>query len=200
MRGVTSINGAFTPLYVVDGVVRAMWRSPPGTNYVTQAAPGFMVKATGENAVNRIADLNPADIENVEVLKGAAASAIYGSKASNGVILITTKRGRLGAPQFSISQRFGVSSVSKTVGSRTFETLADAVARFGATASDPALGWAAGRVFDNERELVGNKPLSYETAASLSGGTETTRYYASALIKHDGGIVTSTFYDKRSSG
>ena len=52
--------------------------------------------ADQDNSINRIADLNPNDIENVEVLKGASASAIYGSKASNGVILITTKRGRSG--------------------------------------------------------------------------------------------------------
>src|SRR6185436_11693968 len=65
-------------------------------------------------------------------------------------------------------------------------------------AQDPVTGWAPGKVFDNERELVGNKPLSYETAATLSGGTENTRYYASTLLKHDGGIATSTYYDKRS--
>ena len=82
------------PLYIVDGVI-----------------------------INgNLSDLNPRDIENVEVLKGAAASAIYGSKASNGVILITTKRGRVGAPQFAITQRFGGSKISNKYGTRCFSS------------------------------------------------------------------------------
>jgi TonB-linked SusC/RagA family outer membrane protein len=198
LRGVTSINGAFTPLYVIDGVIASDIAIPRGTNFVSQASRGFVLAAAGENATNRISDLNPSDIENVEVLKGAAASAIYGSKASNGVIIVTTKRGRVGAPQFSITQRFGTAAVSKKVGNRVFPTLADAVAVYGATlAQDPVYGWAPGKVFDNEGELVGNKPLSFETAASMSGGTETTQYYASVLAKHEGGIMTNTFADKR---
>src|SRR5207253_5209267 len=55
-----------------------------------------------------------------------------------------------------------------------------------------------GRFFDNEKYLVGNTPVSYETGASVSGGTESTRYFASGLVKHDGGIVKNTFGDKQS--
>ncbi|MBI4503561.1 MAG: SusC/RagA family TonB-linked outer membrane protein [Gemmatimonadetes bacterium] len=198
LRGLTSINGAFTPLYVIDGVIASDVALPRGTNFVTQASRGSTIATQGENAVNRIADLNPNDIESVEVLKGAAASAIYGSKASNGVIMVTTKRGRLGAPQFTVSQKVGVSAASKLLGSRVFQSQADAVAVYGAKALDPATGWVAGQVFDNERELAGFKPLSYQTTASMSGGTETTRYYTSALVKHDGGIVKNTYADQRS--
>src|SRR5262245_57861123 len=92
LRGITSINGAFTPLYVIDGVIASDVMIPRGTNFVSQASRGTTIATTGENSVNRIADLNPNDVENVEIMKGAAASAIYGSKASNGVIIITTKR------------------------------------------------------------------------------------------------------------
>ena len=60
-----------------------------------------------DNPVNRIADLNPEDIERIEVLKGGSAAAIYGSKATNGVVIITTKRGQVGKPQFNISQKVG---------------------------------------------------------------------------------------------
>ncbi|MBI4421400.1 MAG: TonB-dependent receptor plug domain-containing protein, partial [Gemmatimonadetes bacterium] len=134
LRGVTSITGAFTPLYVIDGVIASNVALPRGSNFVTQAARGSTIATQGENAVNRISDLNPNDIENIEVLKGAAASAIYGSKASNGVILITTKRGRVGAPQFSITQRFGVSAVSQLMGTRRFQTLQDATDVYGARA------------------------------------------------------------------
>ncbi|MBI4500386.1 MAG: SusC/RagA family TonB-linked outer membrane protein [Gemmatimonadetes bacterium] len=197
LRGVTSINGAFTPLYVIDGVIASDVMIPRGTNFVSQASRGTTIAVSGENSTNRIADLNPNDIENVEVLKGAAASAIYGSKASNGVIIITTKRGRVGAPQFAITQRVGTARVSRTVGLRRFPSLADAVARYGALANDPVTGWAADKFFDNEQYLVGGKPFNYETNLSMNGGTENTRYYASALVRHEGGIIHNTFADKR---
>ena len=73
-----------------------------------------------DNPINRIADINPEDIERIEVLKGGSAAAIYGSKATNGVIIITTKKGVQGKPQFNISQRLGSFSRAGTLGSRTF--------------------------------------------------------------------------------
>jgi TonB-dependent SusC/RagA subfamily outer membrane receptor len=124
LRGVTSINGAFTPLYVVDGVIVSDAAIPPGNNFITQSSPGTALTGNSDGPVNRIADLNPDDIENVEVLKGASASAIYGSKASNGVIIITTKRGRTGAPQFHLTQRIGASHMSNQIGSRRFTSAA----------------------------------------------------------------------------
>ncbi len=198
LRGITSINGQFTPLYVIDGVIASDVMIPRGTNFVSQAARGTTVATTGENSTNRIADLNPNDVENIEILKGAAASAIYGSKASNGVIIITTKRGRVGAPQFSITQRFGTARVSKTVGLRRFPSQAEATTRYGAAASDPVTGWAADKFFDNEMALVGGKPFNFETNLSMNGGTEDTRYYASGLVRHEAGIIHGTFADKRS--
>ena len=71
-----------------------------------------------DNPVNRIADLNPEDIERIEVLKGGSAAAIYGAKATNGVVIITTKRGQVGKPQFSLTQRFGTFQRSNKLGSQ----------------------------------------------------------------------------------
>ena len=126
MRGVTSVIGAFTPLYVLNGVIISDAAIARGTNMITRAG-GTTVAQTSDdesNPINRIADLNPNDIESVEVLKGAAASAIYGSKAANGVIVITTKRGRVGAPQFTLTQRLGQSQMSHKVGTRCATTFA----------------------------------------------------------------------------
>ncbi|MEA2723909.1 MAG: TonB-dependent starch-binding outer membrane protein SusC, partial [Gemmatimonadales bacterium] len=109
LRGVSTINGSTDPLYVVDGIVISNAAIPNGANAVTQAQAGGNPR-NQDNAVNRIADLNPEDIEQIEVLKGGSAAAIYGSKATNGVVIITTKKGRQGKPQFNISQRFGFSS------------------------------------------------------------------------------------------
>jgi TonB-linked SusC/RagA family outer membrane protein len=198
LRGVTSINGAFTPLYVIDGVIASDVAIPRGTNFVTQAARGNTVATIGENATDRIADLNPNDIENIEVLKGAAASAIYGSKASNGVIIITTKRGKTGAPQYTLTQRFGTASNSHFLGERAVPTLAAAEAQYGAKADDPITGWKPGVFFDNEKALSGNHPTNYETMFSVSGGTDNTRYYLSAASRYEGGVVTNTYAKKRS--
>src|SRR5688500_1749911 len=107
MRGVTSINAQSEPLYVVDGVLLSNVAIPSNQNAVTNAAGGSNPSLDQDAQVNRIADLNPNDIESVEILKGASASAIYGSRASNGVVIITTKRGRTGRPELRLTQRFG---------------------------------------------------------------------------------------------
>src|SRR6266403_345370 len=151
LRGVTSINGSSEPLYVVDGVVVSNVAIPSNQNAVTRSTQGSNPSLTQDNQVNRIADLNPNDIENIEVLKGAAASAIYGSKASNGVIIITTKRGKAGAPQYSLTQRFGTATDSHFLGSRAVPSLAAAEAQYGAKADDPITGWKPGVFFDNEK-------------------------------------------------
>lgn len=202
LRGVTSIIGAYTPLYVVDGVIASDVSVPPGTNFISQATPGTTIATAQENQMNRIGDLNPNDIENVEVLKGASAAAIYGSKAANGVIIITTKRGRVGVPQFTLSQKFGISQISKQVGARRFSAGDTAGVRTvwgqpGVNAFIAANGLTTPDFFDHELEVFGNKPLSHETSASVSGGTEDTRYFASGLVKHDAGIMTRTFADKQ---
>lgn len=199
MRGVTSIIGSFQPLYVVDGVIVSNAEIGRGTNLLTRAYTSQGIVPTNDNqdnSVNRIADLNPNDIENIEVLKGAAASAIYGSKASNGVILITTKRGRVGAPQFAITQRFGGSRISNKYGTRCFTTAAEAASVFGAQG---AADWTAsgGACHDFEDELYGRTALGTETSGSVSGGTDNSKYFGSLLIKHDGGIMPRTFGDKQ---
>jgi TonB-dependent SusC/RagA subfamily outer membrane receptor len=168
---------------------------PNGANAVTQAQAGGNPR-NQDNPVNRIADINPEDIERIEVLKGGSAAAIYGSKATNGVIFITTKRGQVGKPQFTISQKLGFTERANELGQRTFTDTTEAFSVF----SDSALVrsvFQPGRTFDFENELYGHKPFSFETDASVSGGTENTRYYVSALVKDDGGIATNTGYKKQ---
>lgn len=180
MRGITSINAPAQPLYVVDGVIMSDIAIPSNQNAVTAASQGSNPELTQDAQVNRIADLNPADIERVEVLKGASASAIYGGRASNGVVIITTKRGRAGRPRVNLTQRFGFFSLSNKIGERVFANAAEADAAFPGTGGQPGLGTRSGCTatacpfFDHEEELAGHKPLSYETLASVSGGGTTT--------------------------
>src|SRR3954469_18965344 len=196
LRGVSTINASTDPLFVVDGIVVSNAAIPNGQNAVSCAQCGGNPR-NQDNAVNRIADLNPEDIEKIEVLKGGSAAAIYGSKATNGVVFITTKRGQVGKPQFNMTQRFGITERANELGSRTFPTLGDALAVFTDTALVTSL-YQQGRTFDFEKEIFGHKPLSYETDANVSGGTENTKYYVSALVKDDGGIATNTGYKKQS--
>jgi TonB-linked SusC/RagA family outer membrane protein len=195
LRGVSTIIGSVDPLFVVDGIVVSNAAIPNGANAVTQAQAGGNPR-NQDNAVNRIADLNPEDIERIEVLKGGSAAAIYGSKATNGVVIITTKRGQLGKPQFNLSQKFGFSSRANELGQRTFANLAEALSVFTDTATVTAQ-FQPGRSFDFEKELYGQHGLSYETDASVSGGTDNTKYYISGLVKRDAGIATNTGYRKQ---
>lgn len=196
LRGVSTINGDVNNLFVIDGIVVSNDAIPNGADAVTAAQAGGNPR-NQDNAVNRIADLNPEDIERIEVLKGGSAAAIYGSKANNGVVIITTKRGQVGKPQFNLTQRFGTFVRANTLGRRTFATLEDALDVY----TDTALVTSAfqpGRTFDIEDQIYGRNALSTETAASVSGGTEQTRYYVSGLIKNDEGIALNTDYKKQS--
>jgi TonB-linked SusC/RagA family outer membrane protein len=95
VRGINSISAGGDPLYVVDGIP------------ITQNQ--FINNDRGGQNNNPLASLNPGDIESIEVLKDAAAAAIYGSRGANGVVLITTKRGKSGKPQFQLTSRVGIS-------------------------------------------------------------------------------------------
>jgi TonB-dependent starch-binding outer membrane protein SusC len=196
LRGVSTINAGTDPLFVVDGVVISNDAIPNGADAVTQAQAGGNPR-NQDNPTNRIADLNPEDIERIEVLKGGSAAAIYGSKATNGVVIITTKRGQAGKPQFNLTQRFGMFSRSNELGRRTFGSLAEALDVYTDTALVTSV-FQPGRTFDVEDQIYGRQALSYETSASVSGGTEQTRYYVSGLIKNDEGIAINTGYKKQS--
>jgi TonB-dependent starch-binding outer membrane protein SusC len=196
LRGVSTINASVDPLYVVDGIVVSNAAIPNGQNAVSCAQCGGNPR-NQDNPVNRIADLNPEDIERIEVLKGGSAAAIYGSKATNGVVVITTKRGQVGKPQFSISQKLGFFSRANTLGSRSFNTLDEALSAFSDTAAVTA-AFQPGVSYNFEDQLYGREALSYETNASVSGGTENTKYYVSGLLKNDEGIAINTGYKKQS--
>ena len=202
LRGTSSILGNATPLYVVDGVITSDVAIAPGTNRITKAAGTGIAVSSQESPVNRIADLNPDDIEDIEVLKGAAAAAIYGSKASGGVIMITTKRGRTGRPDFSIRSSLATARLASKEGSRQFPSLAAAKAVFDPKNTLGDAFWStaynASNNFSYEDLIFGEKPLNYETALNVSGGNDNTRYFVSTLLKRDDGIVKNTFADKKS--
>jgi len=208
IRGITSINANASPLYVLDGVIVNNETVFSGNNAITAAAGG-VAPSDQDLGVNRIADINPDDIESIEVLKGASASAIYGSKASSGVVIITTKKGTTGKPQWNVSQKVGHFSDSKTLNIRTFPTLASAQAWYVndiTLATNPATV-AADNAFiqsvyagpqDYQTTVFGNGQASYETNVSVSGTQGQTQYFLSGLAKYDNGTLLNTGYNKQS--
>ena len=195
IRGSNTINGAYQPLYVVDGVIMNNDAFSNGLNSITGAGGGVITNQ--DQQVNRIADLNPEDIDNVQVLKGPSAGAIYGSRGANGVIIITTKRGTAGKPSLNIVQRTGTQFLAKKYDMRCFsyaEAVAQADADFGMTLTPEDY---AGCV-DPQEVLYGNHFLSYETAASSRGGAQNTTYFVSGMVKHDAGLAVNTGYSKQS--
>jgi TonB-linked SusC/RagA family outer membrane protein len=109
MRGVKSLQGNSDPLYVIDGVI-----SSNSTVNVSQTALNGQIAAESLGN-NRMVDINPSDIETISILNGAAAAAQYGSRAANGVVLITTKRGKAGAPRLTFSTSFNTNELRKKV-------------------------------------------------------------------------------------
>ncbi len=186
IRGNNTILGGFDPLYVVDGVIYSNAIIPGGRGFTNNAA-SVTLEA---DAVNRVADINPNDIASIEVLKGASASSIYGSKAANGVVVITTTRGQSGAPRFNLTQRVGVSSPIRLMEHRRW-TQDSAVARFGAAAL-PFFANNPSPFFDNAAAVYDNRDLSHETVVDVSGGTGNTKYYVSGNFKRDEGTERAT--------
>ena len=193
IRGTSSILGSAQPLYVIDGVIVTDVAIGSGTNKITRASGSGISVGNQEAPVNRISDLNPNDIESMEVLKGSAAAAIYGSKASGGVIIITTKRGTVGRPQWSLRTGFGTSTVAYKNGQRRFQSLADAVTVFGQGVTPY---WNPDRNISYEDLLYSNRPINQETSLGVRGGTDNTRYFVSGIARDEEGVVHNTFARK----
>jgi TonB-linked SusC/RagA family outer membrane protein len=195
LRGITSLVANSQPLFIVDGVYYDNSSINAGLNVVSRAAGQGSVLFQDDPS-NRVADLDPQDIDRIEILKGASAAAIYGSRAAGGVVIITTKRGRSGKPRIEISHAIGMQMQLHKLGQREWDD-AKVQAAFGANGL--AYYTANGKkTYDYEEELYGNNGLMNNTRLSVSGGNERTTYYAGFTRKNDEGIVKRTGYQKSS--
>ncbi|HEX5872277.1 MAG TPA: SusC/RagA family TonB-linked outer membrane protein, partial [Longimicrobium sp.] len=186
LRGTNSILGGAEPLIVIDGVL---------VDNNSEALVGLGANATRGSAAlsNRLSDISPADIERVEVLKGAAAAALYGSRANNGVIQIFTKRGRAGSPQISFRTEFSASNTNERLPLNRVPlvSIADSIASGGVL----RLGAPIER-FDYQDELF-RTGLGTDNQLSISGGTaDGTSYYLSGNWTNEEGILAGSSYDR----
>src|SRR6266496_3599759 len=205
IRGATSILGQGQPLFVVDGVIISNDAVSDGANTITGAGARGTAAGIGSNQdalVNRLSDLNPEEIESVEVLKSAAATAMYGSRATNGVVVIKTKRGTVtGASQFNLTSRLGRSVAYRLLGTREFTTVREVRTLpygNGAGAADSALLAAlypSGTIpftHDYQSELYNNGAPSYEVTGNFNGGTSNTQYFVNLTGKNEEGTAVNT--------
>ncbi|MEO1262194.1 MAG: SusC/RagA family TonB-linked outer membrane protein [Bacteroidota bacterium] len=193
LRGVTSLSGNNQPLIILDGVYISNAEIPSGSRFASGANSG-----TEEGSANRLADINPDDIERVEVLKGASAAAIYGTRANGGVIIITTKKGKSGRTKVSLDQDFGMNRIIRFVGRREY-TAAEVEDAFGTAEADLfRAAQSAGRITDYEEEIYGETGFITDTRLSISGGNDKTSFFFGGSVRDEDGIIKNTGYQRNS--
>ncbi|WP_207495787.1 SusC/RagA family TonB-linked outer membrane protein [Aridibaculum aurantiacum] len=184
IRGVSSINGNTEPLYVIDGV----------------QVQGSQVSFGAQSSANPLAGLNPNDIEDMQILQGPSATAIYGSRGTNGVILITTKRGKSGEARLNYQFQYNVQTPPRRLAVMNLPQYAQMVKDFRAIAGgavrgelmDPSL---LGPGTDWQGELFNNAAMS-KHQLSLSGGANNTTYYVSGEYLKQEGIAVGSGFDR----
>ncbi|WP_442591265.1 SusC/RagA family TonB-linked outer membrane protein [Pedobacter sp. AW31-3R] len=201
IRGVNSIgeNGIKPnrPLYIVDGVPFLSEPINSATYSVTAASNGRLPSAEG--ATSPLNSINPSDIENIEVLKDADATSIYGSRGANGVVLITTKKGKPGRTKFNVNASSGISEVShfvEMVGTQQY--LALRAKAFANNTTNPAtptatsapdlLVWDQNGYTDFQRMFLGNTAKTHDVNASMSGGDTQTNFFLSGTYHKEGNV------------
>lgn len=181
IRGIASISGSTEPLIIVDGI------------------PIYSGDIGGVSATNGLADINPDDIESFDVLKDGAATAIYGSRAANGVILVTTKSGKKGALKVTYSTVFGVASATKKydlLQTPDFITISNEKRSNLTPAGTP---WAVGNTYNTDWQsaVLRNAPQTTHNL-NFSGGSDKTKYFLSLGITDLDGINLSNSMKKYS--
>ncbi|WP_024772194.1 SusC/RagA family TonB-linked outer membrane protein [Aquimarina macrocephali] len=194
LRGVSSINGNNQPLVIVDGVYINNVEIPSGLRFASGGNRG-----NEENSGNRLADLDPNDIENIEVLKGSSAAAIYGQRGNAGVVIITTKRGKGGKTKISFSQDTGINVIQNRLGLRPW-TAASVESTFNAAERDKYNATIAsnGGLYDYEDEIYGNTGFITDTRINATGGNEKTKFYVGGSYRDEEGIIKNTGFDRLS--
>ncbi|MDH5826291.1 SusC/RagA family TonB-linked outer membrane protein [Sphingobacterium faecium] len=189
VRGSSSLNSGNNPLFVVDGI-------PLESNSISS------LNGTENSGLNPMADINPSDIASIEVLKDAASTAIYGSRAANGVVMITTKRGAAGKPEVILNANAGVSSLTRKLSVLNARQYREAVLdsyRGMTVPEDPfytiidSLNPMNNGDVDWQDELM-RTAKQYKLDLSVRGGNEGTKYaWSSSYLDQDGVILNSNY-------
>ncbi len=220
IRGVgtlnTGVSVASQPLYVLDGAII------PGSGIVASSGSGALNATLGsywgsEGGVNPFTFLNPNDIESIEVLKDADATAIYGSRGTNGVIIITTKKGKAGATKFNVDFNTGftqaVNLQERLTTKQFLQFRRDAFAMGNPTSTNPVVpiaptaanapdlvSWDSTAFTDWTRFEYDNPARNHNLQANMSGGTKELNFLASLGFVRNEDITRGDPFQERFSG
>ncbi|MBV4356768.1 SusC/RagA family TonB-linked outer membrane protein [Pinibacter aurantiacus] len=186
IRGVSTINGTSQPLYVIDGV-----QSQPDN-----------VNNTNPNATSSspLSGLNPADVDDIQILQGPSATAIYGSRATNGVVIITTKRGRAGDFKVNYGYQYGLQTPPDNLPVMNLSQYASMVKQYhniagGTTPGEFLDSSLLGPGTDWQAELFNNAAMN-KHQLSLSGGSGNTTYYLSGEYLDQRGVAAGSGFKR----
>ena len=188
IRGGNSVNASNEPLYVVDGFI-----------YFKDAANSTTGIGAIEGSLNPLATINPNDIESIEVLKDVSATAIYGSRGANGVILITTKKGKLGEGKAHVNYNYsvGVSNIAKRLdllnASEWAQYQKDYYSNKGGYSDAEIVALGKGTDW---QDAVTRTALQQTHELSINGGTEKNRYAFSANYTDQEGIILNSGFER----
>ena len=190
IRGGNSINGGNEPLYVIDGVL--IYNSSDATNAGNSVA--------GTN-FNPLASINPSDIESIQVLKDVSASAIYGSRGANGVIIVTTKNGKKGRIKVDYGYSLGISSVRKRLdvmnaqqwGELYLELATDAQKTASGVTPELVSTWGEG--YDWLDALL-RTAVTQQHQLSVSGGSDKERFLISGNYTDQNGVIRGSDFSR----
>jgi len=202
VQGQNSILNGNDPLYVIDGVP-----------YSSQSLPNLgaiLAPPNGQSAIvgnNPLGFINPADIESITVLKDADATSIYGSRAANGAILITTKKGKAGDTRVSINMQKGWGKVPRKLDllnrdqylEMRHEALRNDSKTISPTDYDLNGTWDTLRSTDWQKELIGKAAAYFDVQASVSGGNDNTQYLIGSGFHRETTVFPGDFSDQKGS-
>lgn len=202
IRGINSIRQGAGPLYVVDGVPFFVFSSIASFDN-----PSML--STGNNYTSPLNSINPQDIESIEILKDADATAIYGTRGANGVILISTKKGKtMSGTRLDVTSYTGIGKATRTIKMlNTQEYLQmrheafanDGTTTLPANAYDINGTWDSTRYTDWNKKAFGGSAKYYDVQASLSGGNANTQFIVSGNFHKETTLFPGNFFDQRAS-
>lgn len=197
VRGQNSIMAGNAPLYIIDGVPY------DSQSLGSRNSSGTIIPGGNISPLNAI---NPAAIESIEVLKDADATAIYGSRGANGVVLITTKKGKQGKTNFTIGSSTGIANITRKMDLLNTEQylemrreafVNDGITTYPATAYDVNGTWDQNRYTDWQKVLMGGTANTHQVQASVSGGSESTQFLLSGMYQNETTVFPGNFnYDR----
>ena len=195
IRGGTSLDGDNQPLFIIDGMIM------DNSSFQESTAPGggsafngLLGRSVG--AANRAGDLNPEDIASMTVLKGPAAAALYGLRAANGAVVITTKKGTAGRTQLNFRSQYSVDEVNRLPKLQNLYGQGSNGLFDGTTRSSFGPRFQDGQpVYDNLRNFF-QKGSAYQNFVTMSGGSEAASFFASASNLQQSGVTPNSKYDK----